>query len=93
MAGAAAAAAAAAAVLAAAVPLPFSSPAPAAPHLQNGIGTGYTTVMITPSSGYGGAPLAMRIVLTVRRQGPPQGDIEIVGSSQAVHQNYCDTAG
>lgn len=43
------------------------------PHLQNGIGTGYTTVMITPSSGYGGAPLAMRIVLTVRRRGASRG--------------------
>lgn len=30
---------------------------------QNGLGTGYTQVIINPSSGYGGAPLALRIQL------------------------------
>ena len=61
-----AAAAATAATAAAAVFAPLSSASPPASSQppQNGVGTGYTQVIITPSSGYGGAPLALRIQLT-----------------------------
>ncbi|PRW60272.1 serine threonine- kinase [Chlorella sorokiniana] len=54
----------------------------------NGIGTGYTTVLITPSSGYGGAPLAMRILLT-ELESPPHLSLSEQALMQQIFQTCC----